>query len=145
MPKWSWIFRREYLWPLLIAGLIFAASSRSRVAAPGGIPHIDKVAHFSVYGLLATLLCRIRPGWRGAVGALLGASLFGVTDEWHQSFVPGRETDWGDWLADTLGAALAVSLYAGVESYRRLLESPVWPRPAQRVEKIPAPASVADR
>jgi len=122
----SWKFRREWLWPVLVAGLIIAASSRSRVAAPEGIAHVDKIAHFSVYGLLATLLCRLQPGWRGAAWGLAGASLFGMTDEWHQSFVPGRATDVGDWVADTAGAAVAVGLYAGVGWYRRALEMPVW-------------------
>ena len=122
----SQIFRREYFWPVAVAALIFAASSRSRVAAPEGIVHVDKVAHFSVYGLLATLVCRLRPGWKGAGLGLLAASAFGLTDEWHQSFVPGRETSFSDWIADTLGAALAVALYVGVDAYRRLLEAPLW-------------------
>ena len=52
-------------------------------------------------------------------------SLFGATDEWHQSFVPGRASEVKDWVADTLGAALAVSLYAGWGRYRRLLETSV--------------------
>lgn len=115
------------VWPLLIASLVIAASSRSRVAAPG-ISNIDKVGHFLVYGLLATLICRMRLGWRGAVIGLVAASLFGITDEWHQSFVPGRSSDPMDWVADTLGAALAVSLYAGWPLYQRVLEWPLWPR-----------------
>lgn len=117
----------QLVWPLLIASLIIAASSRSRVAAPG-ISNIDKVGHFLVYGLLATLVCRMRPGWRGAITGLVAASLFGVTDEWHQSYVPGRSSDPMDWVADTLGAALAVSLYAGWPLYQRVLEMPIWPR-----------------
>lgn len=127
-------WRREYLWPVIVAGVIFAASSRSRVAAPEGIPHVDKVAHFGVYGLLATLLCRLKPGWRGAVLGLTGAAVFGASDEWHQTYVPGREADLGDWITDTLGAAVAVGLYSGVERYRRLLEAPVWRRSAMERE-----------
>lgn len=117
----------QIVWPLLIASLIISASSRSRVAAPG-ISNIDKVGHFLVYGLLATLVCRMRPGWRGAALGFVAASLFGITDEWHQSYVPGRSSDPMDWVADTLGAALAVSLYAGWPLYQRVLEWPLWPR-----------------
>ncbi len=113
--------RRQLLWPLAIAALIFTASSRSSVAAPE-IVDIDKVGHFLVFGLLATLLCRLGQGWRAAGWALLAASLFGMTDEWHQGFVPGRAPDVFDWVADTLGAALAVTLYAGWPAYRRVLE-----------------------
>ena len=120
-------FQLKLIWPFLLAGMIIAASSRSAVAGldfGGG----DKVAHFSVYGLLGTLVVRaFRSGWRGAVLALITVSFFGVTDEWHQSFVPGREADVMDWLADTSGAALAISLYVFVRPYRELLERG-WPR-----------------
>jgi VanZ family protein len=44
---------------------------------------------------------------------MLAASAYGAIDEFHQSFVPGRDCNVWDWLADTLGAflgALAVML-----------------------------------
>jgi VanZ family protein len=116
------ISRRKLLWPLLIAGLIFFASSRETVAAPP-VVNIDKAGHFLVYGLLATLLCRLGTGWRAAGWALLAASAYGVSDELHQLFVPGRSCSLADWIADTVGAAVAVGLYAGVGFYRRLLEA----------------------
>ena len=34
-------------------------------------------------------------------------SFYGATDEWHQSFVPGRDADVRDLVADAVGAALA--------------------------------------
>jgi len=40
---------------------------------------------------------------------IAAASLFGASDECHQSFTPGRQADVFDWLADTLGACLAVA------------------------------------
>ena len=113
-----------WLWPVAVAALIFVASSRSHLA-PTGVTHGDKVVHFAVYGLLATLICRLGRGWRGAAWALLAASAFGASDEWHQSFVPGRSAEVADWVADSLGAALAVSLYAGWATYRRMLERPI--------------------
>jgi VanZ family protein len=124
--------RRKALWALLIAGLIFVASSRSTIAAPRSpfeFLRMDKIGHFAVYGLLGTLLCRMGTGWRGAAGAVLAASAYGASDEWHQSFVPGRSVEVTDWLADTLGAAVAVGLYAGVPAYRRALEKTLWRRP----------------
>lgn len=117
--------KRRFLWPAAIAALIVFASSRPTIAAPD-VVDIDKVGHFLVFGLLATLLCRLGSGWRAAGWALLAASAFGATDEWHQAYVPGRAPDALDWIADTLGAALAVSLYAGWGRYRRLLEQPIW-------------------
>jgi hypothetical protein len=100
----------------------------------------------------ATLVSRI--GWHGRLAhvweildakgcwskwpawlAVLIVSAFGATDEWHQSFVPGRDCDVFDWLADTAGAALAVTLYVKWTWYRRLLEIRVGP---QRQVKKPA-------
>ena len=42
--------------------------------------------------------------------SLCYSSLYGLSDEWHQSFVPGRVADYKDWLADTLGASIAITL-----------------------------------
>jgi VanZ family protein len=126
--------RRAWLWPLLVAVLIFGVSSRSTVPEPG-IPNLDKVAHFSVYGLLGTLLVRTRAGGRWAPFlAFAGASLYGVTDEVHQSFVPGRSAEVADWVADTAGAALAIVLYTRWTWYRSRLEAPLVRK--RRVENI---------
>jgi VanZ family protein len=111
-------------WPVALALVIVLASSRPRLAAPG-IEYGDKYGHFAVYGLLATLICRLGSGWRAAAWALVAASLFGVSDEWHQSFVPGRSTEVADWVADTCGAALAVGLYTAWHAYRGALERPL--------------------
>ena len=116
-------------WALVIAGLIFYASSRSIVVSTGVTKIDDKFAHFAVYGLLGTLACRIgRNGWRAAFGAWLVVALFGASDEWHQSFVPGRSSDFGDWIADTLGATVAIGAYTGWTGYRGLLERRLWSR-----------------
>lgn len=106
--------------------MIFYASSQSRIAGPD-VVGFDKVVHFLVYGLLATLLVRI-PGLRreGRLPVLLAVvltSLYGVTDELHQTFTPGRELDVADWIVDTAGALLAATLYARWEIYRRALEA----------------------
>ncbi len=98
------------------------------------IPYFDKVVHFSVYGLLATLVCRQGRGWRAAGWALLAVSAYGASDEWHQSFVPGRTMELADWIADTAGAAWAVALYVGWQRYRLWLEYPIGVRSA-RIEK----------
>lgn len=128
---------RAWVWPVVLAVGIFIASTRSQIAEPD-ISHIDKVAHFGVYGLLATLLCRLGRGWRAAVFALLAASLYGISDEWHQSFTPGRSVEVADWVADTSGAALAVLLYTLWPRYRRWLETRL-----ERKRRIEKPAEVA--
>ena len=122
-------------WALAIAGLIFCASSRSNVVATGVTRIDDKFAHFAVYGLLGTLACRIAPrGKFAALGAWLLVALYAASDEWHQSFVPGRFADLGDWIADTLGAAVAIGLYVRWGWYRQWLERPLWSR-QRRIDK----------
>jgi VanZ family protein len=55
-------------------------------------------------------------------------SAFGASDEWHQSFVPGRSAEVADWVADTAGAACAAVLYVRWTWYRRQLERVLpWP------------------
>ncbi|HEU5081595.1 MAG TPA: VanZ family protein [Opitutaceae bacterium] len=116
---------RTWLWPILVAATIFIESGQGVVAGPD-LPNFDKVAHFFVYGLLATLLLRTSTlrelGGRGVWIALALTSLFGVSDEFHQSFTPGRSVDFLDWIADTSGAALALFCYARWTFYRSTLE-----------------------
>lgn len=95
-------------------GVIFALSSQPALPSPASVG--DKQAHALAYGLLALLCLMGLTGWRwrrmtGAslVGAFAVAVLYGVTDEIHQSFVPGRTPDGADVIADALGAALALS------------------------------------
>ena len=131
-----------WVWPVALAAVIFAWSSRSRVPdiAPW-IPHFDKVVHFSVYGLLGVLTCRIRRGSGWAVLAVVLTSLYGASDEWHQSFVPGRMAGVADWMADTLGAAVAVGFYLGSPRLRHWLEAParVVGRAREPVEPVSLP------
>lgn len=119
--------RRAWIWPLLIAVLLVAASHRPRLVDTG-FHGGDKVVHFAVYGLLATLVCRLGRGRPAAVGAFIATAAFGAADEWHQSFVPGRSAELADWFADALGAAVGVTLYAGWPRYRALLETPLFER-----------------
>jgi VanZ family protein len=121
---------RGWLWPLVLAAFIVVASGRSSVAAPE-IVGIDKVTHFFVFGLLATLVVRNGFPRSQAWIAVVAVSVFGLTDEWHQSFTPGRRVEVADWVADTLGALVAVACYVGWPAYQRCLERGL----KRRVEK----------
>lgn len=121
--------RLQWLWPLALAGTLVLASGNNPAPVPGAFVGFDKLAHFCLFGLLATLILRVdtvwrRPGWRGWL-AILAVSAFGATDEWHQFYTPGRSVEFGDWLADTTGPMLAVTLYLQWGWYRRLLETPL--------------------
>ena len=117
------------------------ASGHGQVAAPN-IVNFDKAAHFGVFGLLATLVGRPRGSWPVWL-AVAVVSLFGATDELHQSFTPGRSMDYHDWIADTLGALLAVTLYARWGWYRRLLETRLIRRRKDGVKVLPVSAAPA--
>lgn len=43
------------------------------------------------------------------LGMACAAALFAASDEWHQSFIPGRAPEFTDWLADIGGIALALA------------------------------------
>jgi VanZ family protein len=92
--------------------LIFILSSGSLPSFRIPIPHADKLAHMLVYGVLGYLLGRAAAwgwGWplgRSAYFAIIVSSIYGMSDEWHQSLVPGRSVEFTDWAADTVGAAL---------------------------------------
>ena len=101
----------------LYAGIIFYMSSQSHPEEQ--LPSFvlkdvsDKVLHAVEYAVLGGLCYRaFRWGVSGAVAsyallfAIATASLYGVTDEVHQFFVPFRESSWLDWLADTAGATV---------------------------------------
>ncbi|MDX1613690.1 MAG: VanZ family protein [Candidatus Promineifilaceae bacterium] len=100
-----------FLW----AGLIFAVSAQPQarfqeLGLSGTL--LSFSGHLFSYAVLMTLLAvaiRVeRP--QGTVSILLAAflltALYGLTDEFHQSFVPGRRATWDDWLVDLLGAFL---------------------------------------
>lgn len=98
---------------ILWAAIIFGLSSMSSLPAPpDGLT--DKHAHFGAYGMLAALLvwgladrAPKRTTWGMAAAAVVLATLYGVSDEFHQSFVPGREVSALDLTADAAGATVA--------------------------------------
>ncbi len=127
-------FRRDLLWPFLIAGTLTFCSGYQ--AAVPDIIDIDKFGHFGAYGALATAIVRIpevkRWRWLGGWWALVLASAYGMGDEFRQSLTHGiRTPDWHDWLADTIGAVTAVSLYLHWAWYLRTMEWPVFKRRAK--------------
>lgn len=75
--------------------------------------YVRKAAHFSVYcllgGALSVALRRInRESWWLPI---LLACLYAISDEFHQSFVPGRGPLATDVMIDTMGASLGVLIY----------------------------------
>jgi len=92
---------------------------------PGGIswlPIGDKVVHAGLYSVLGLALgygrSRVGRPVPHAVLLAIGA-LYGVTDEWHQMYVPGRLAEVGDLLADLVGLALGYGTAVAVLGRRK--------------------------
>ncbi|MEZ5284442.1 MAG: VanZ family protein [Vicinamibacterales bacterium] len=112
---------RLSLWLPVLAymALLFGLSAQSGPPGEGTLPDWlvelpDWLQHGIAYAGLALVTLRATSGgrWRG-VGAWavalawLCAVAYGLSDEFHQSFVPGRTPDLRDIAADATGAALA--------------------------------------
>lgn len=97
----------------LLMAIVFVLSAQPRLPA-GPFPGTDKWAHTITYATLAAAWLRALAGgrWEGVtagpvVSAAVAAVAYGVTDESHQSFVPGRSADAVDFVADAVGAGVA--------------------------------------
>jgi VanZ family protein len=77
------------------------------------------VAYFILGLTVAFAMGRRSATWPGFVINVLICVLYGVTDEWHQSFVPMRSPDPQDLLHDGMGAAAAALLVLLVSKLRR--------------------------
>jgi hypothetical protein len=107
---------------LLVMGIIFFFSSvqGERLILPD-IVNIDKAAHMAVYGLLAlTVFYAFGSGFAhlhphlAPLLVILICTMYGVTDEFHQSFVPNRSSSIFDILADSTGAIIVCFIKATI-------------------------------
>jgi VanZ family protein len=105
---------------VVLMGLIFYVSS---LPDPGRLPTgvSDKSAHFWTYAVLGALWLRALAGGRAAgvtamrvIVATTAAALYGVSDEIHQMFVPGRSPELLDVAADTAGGFVGAALAAAI-------------------------------
>lgn len=78
--------------------------------------NFDKYMHFLIFGFLGMNLSRafagqhrwFRLGDKWIYCTLLVGAVFAALDEWHQSFVPGRDPDSLDWAFDLFGVGVAI-------------------------------------
>jgi len=123
---------RRFLWrwlpPLAWMGVVFFLSAQPDLpSAPG--PWLDtllkKISHALAYGVLAWLYQRaLRPHLRASMtlrvvsGGL--AVAYALSDEYHQTFVPGRNGQLFDVMVDGVGACGAMLLHSWLERRRAL-------------------------
>ena len=92
--------------------VIFYLSSQSTLPGPVRPFAVhDKILHAVMFGGLSLLFLR---AWKkegfahAAVLAIMATTLYGISDEFHQSFVPGRVADIWDVATDAVGSLVAL-------------------------------------
>lgn len=115
MPR----FFTHYLPAILWAVLIFLASSIPSGSLPPVVFHIqDLILHFAVYLIFGVLLAHAADmptprevSLRRFMVTLGLGMLYAVSDEFHQTYVPGRYAEVSDFVADSLGIVVGMALY----------------------------------
>lgn len=109
--------------------MLFGFSSLSTLPTPPGDFSFYDV-HIAAYAGLGTLAARAFAGgrlrsvtWRGVCSAIALSTIYGVTDEYHQLFVPGREFDVLDILADAIGSVVGASAVGAWSIIKRRFET----------------------
>ena len=114
---------------VLVMAAIFILSHQEKPPSLGNDPELSAMlGHLVAYGVLAAAMLAglvwIELPFRQAAVAAIGMSVaFGITDELHQRFVPGRHADPWDLLADLIGATVAV----GIVALLRIRATTRWP------------------
>ncbi len=104
----------RWLPSILYAGLIFYGSHQPSLFPPS-YGFEDKLLHFAVYAGFGALVAFAVPRHRIRF-AFLAALLYGFSDELHQFFVPGRQTEFLDWVADSVGGLTGGFLYEAIRA-----------------------------
>lgn len=102
--------------PVFYAVMIFIVSSVPSLQLNTGFSYQDKLAHiieYTVFGFLLQRAFHIDKGrnFRYFICALAIGSVFSVFDEIHQLWIPGREAEIGDFIADIIGVLLGQGLF----------------------------------
>lgn len=104
--------------------MLFGFSSLSTLPSPPGDLSAYDV-HIAAYAGLGALSARATGkglrdvSWRAVLAAVVISSLYGVSDEYHQLFVPGRSFDILDIVADMIGSIVGASAVGAWSIIRR--------------------------
>lgn len=95
---------------LFIFGCSWYLSSQETIEQMPTFWNADKLVHCICFAGLAFWVAfavgtKLPTQWRIALPVII-VSVWGITDEIHQSFTPGRESSVFDWCADTVGAII---------------------------------------
>jgi VanZ family protein len=98
---------------------IWTLSSFSTLPLPDtGLQFFDKLLHATAYAALAFFVALMFTPhqwdgrtWKIFLLVVLISASYGGLDEFHQSFVPGRDTSFYDWLADLAGSCTGAGMF----------------------------------
>lgn len=109
--------------------MLFYLSSLHSINIDLGFSAQDKLFHMLAYGVLGIFILGSMQlsvsgyNFNQVALATFIATLYGITDEWHQAYVPGRSSDPLDVVADCLGALLATILTRALIRRLRMQEA----------------------
>ncbi len=114
----------RYAPPLAVMALIFALSTTPDLSTGLGAwdTLLRKLGHITIYGVLWLTLARAAR-WRHPLLVTAIAILYAISDELHQSFVPGRHGSPLDVAIDAFGIGLAVLAWIVVTRRRGVVTS----------------------
>ncbi len=113
------IFNRNYaVLTVAYCGFLFFLSAQSTLPLPQYFSWQDLIEHAAAYFVLGLLARKAAPDVSLWVIASLVA-LYGLSDEIHQYFVPGRFCDILDFAADATGGTIALIIHRHLMLKRR--------------------------
>lgn len=111
--------------------LIYIQSSYPSPETIPNLPYMDKLLHFAAYAILGVLFFRAFRKQRfkdnirlAMILSMLLSTLYGLSDELHQSYVPYRNADLMDALADMLGSVGGVYFFNHFQISQRFSAKP---------------------
>ena len=91
------------------AVVLFFLSAIPDLGVGRSLPISDKLVNFGLYAVLGATFAWgrwVAPGAARHVLLIAVGAIYGLLDEWHQLYVPGRAFDWLDWGADVVGVVV---------------------------------------
>lgn len=121
-----WIGLKRWGPALIVMGLIFAASSIPSDSMPK-VENFDtlvkKGGHMLGYALLGLSLIHAQRQltWKSFWLAVLGCALYALSDELHQSFIPGRNASLVDVVIDLTGCLVGLWIFRRIPLLKRVV------------------------
>jgi VanZ family protein len=116
-------YLKTYIWLLIMTYLLFSPSSGLPKGGHINIPHADKAVHLAMFGILSFVYLfdsfRYRRKYRKTIlNITLICVLIGISSELIQhAFIPGRNGNIYDFLADIIGLLLGIAIFGLIRKH----------------------------